>query len=284
MTDAKLKTLMKRPSKKSKLHNHFNISRPMEMLQMDLLFLPEDKGFNYALTVVDCASRYKAARAIRTKTSAEVIENFIDIYENDKNIRKPEKLNLDKGGEFKSEDMRIFCKNNGIKLIFNEPSNHLAFVENFNKELAKKLFPYQHKKELESGIENSEWVSNLKAAVKFLNNRYTKMIGMKPIDAVKLDYVPQPQDKFDVKDVMKFYPIGTKVYRMLNWDEHQKLFSGKISVERRRATDPFWHKDPYIVTDIVERGKKSLIEHILKDENGKKYPHSFTYFQLTTEN
>ena len=75
-----LKRLMIKPSKKAKLYNHFNISRPMEMFQMDLLFLPEDKGYNYALTVVDCASRYKAARVLRSKSSAEVLENFIDIY------------------------------------------------------------------------------------------------------------------------------------------------------------------------------------------------------------
>jgi hypothetical protein len=81
---------------------------------------------------------------------------------------------------------------------------------------------------------------------------------------------------------MKLYPIGTKVYRQLNWDEHQKLFSGKISIERRKTTGPFWNKNPYFVIDSVERGKRSLIEHILDDENGKKYPQGYTYLQLTT--
>ena len=48
----------------------FDVSLPNAVHQADLLFLPHDKllrgkkVYNYALTVVDVASRYKAAEAI----------------------------------------------------------------------------------------------------------------------------------------------------------------------------------------------------------------------------
>ena len=46
----------------------FNITKPNDINQADLLFLPHDrvrkKTFKYALTVVDIASRYKAAEAL----------------------------------------------------------------------------------------------------------------------------------------------------------------------------------------------------------------------------
>ena len=39
----------------------FDVSGPNEVHQADLLFLPHDRRFKYALTVVDVASRYKEA-------------------------------------------------------------------------------------------------------------------------------------------------------------------------------------------------------------------------------
>lgn len=282
MNEILVEKLLQKPTKKSKLYNHFNISKPMEMHQIDLLFLPLDRGYLYALTLVDCASRYKAARPMKTKFSSEVIQHLIDIYDNDKYMTKPEKLNLDRGGEFDSNELKAFAKRSKIKLVYNEPSNHLAFVENFNKELAKDLFKYQQEKELKTGVENTEWVKNLQRSVKKLNNRVTKLIKMKPIDAVQLDYVKQPENNIKKDDAEKFHPVGTKVLRMLNWDEYQNLADGKIKVERRRATDSFWDKNIFTVSELIRRNKNSLVEHILKDKDGNKYPHSYTFFQLQT--
>ena len=56
----------------------FDVSTPNTVHQADLLFLPHDKlprgkkVYKYALTVVDVASRYKAAEALTSKESDEV--------------------------------------------------------------------------------------------------------------------------------------------------------------------------------------------------------------------
>ena len=66
----------------------FDVSLPNAVHQADLLFLPHDKlprgkkVYKYALTVVDVASRYKAAEAITSKESDEVSRGFAKIYRN----------------------------------------------------------------------------------------------------------------------------------------------------------------------------------------------------------
>ena len=67
---------------------------------------------------------------------------------------------------------------------------HTAFVENFNKQLAKKLFLLQDVKELHNPTQSARsWIKYLQSAVDHLNNDETQMIGMKPIDAIKLKRV-----------------------------------------------------------------------------------------------
>ena len=63
----------------------FDVSLPNAVHQADLLFLPHDKlprgkkVYKYALTVVDVASRYKAAEALTSKESDEVAKGFAKI-------------------------------------------------------------------------------------------------------------------------------------------------------------------------------------------------------------
>ena len=63
---------------------HYAISKPNEIHQADLLFVPHDKvgnsTYKYALVVVEVASRYKDAEALRTKDSGEVATAFERIY------------------------------------------------------------------------------------------------------------------------------------------------------------------------------------------------------------
>ena len=278
-----LEKLLKVPSKKANyLYNHFNITKPNEFHQADLLFLSEDDGYRYALCVVDVASRYKASRPMKTKLTTEILEKLYDIYQNDKYMTKPEKLNVDKGSEFTSKAFKDFCKIHDIKLVINEPSHHLSFVENMNKQLAKKLYKIQQEAELRTGEVNTKWIGNLQRVIKSMNNTKTKMIDMKPVDAIQLDYVKQPENKHSLEDSEKHYNIGEIVKRILNWDEYQDLATGKISIEKRRATDTYWSKQNYEIVNFFKSSNGlSLYEHQIKDLNtGKLYPHTYTYFQL----
>ena len=59
-------------------------------------FREEKKVYKYALTVVDVASRYKAAEAITSKESDEVARGFAKIYRHGP-MKWPQMLQVDPG-------------------------------------------------------------------------------------------------------------------------------------------------------------------------------------------
>ena len=87
-----------------------------------------------------------------------------------------------------------------------------GIVERSNRTLADRLFSYQYHKELEDPLKsNREWVSRLQNVVGALNNEKTRLIGMKPIDAIKETLVKQGFSQ-PVKDYEeKLLDVGTKV-------------------------------------------------------------------------
>ena len=95
--------------------------------------------------------------------------------------------------------MSLFAKPNDIHqsdLIIQcgDPSQHRSqgVVERFNRTLSDRLFTYQYHKELEDPLKsNREWVSRLQNVVSSLNNKKTRLIGMKTVDAIKQTLVEQ---------------------------------------------------------------------------------------------
>ena len=59
------------PDPKSINHLHYEITKPNETHQFDILYVPSDvvygTEYKYILTGIDVASRYKVARALRSK-------------------------------------------------------------------------------------------------------------------------------------------------------------------------------------------------------------------------
>ena len=64
------------PPPKEIHHPHYDLKKPNEQQQFDLLYMPDNlfKGntYKYIVTGIDVASRYKVARPLRTKKSSEV--------------------------------------------------------------------------------------------------------------------------------------------------------------------------------------------------------------------
>ena len=65
-------------------------------------------------------------------------------------------------------------------------------MERFSRTLADRLFTYQYHKGLEDPSKsNREWVSRLQNVVSALNNERTRLIGIKPVNAIKQTLVKQ---------------------------------------------------------------------------------------------
>lgn len=58
----------------------FDVPVKNSVHQADLLFLPEDDGYRYALVVVDAATRSMDAHQLKTKEPKEVLAAFRKIY------------------------------------------------------------------------------------------------------------------------------------------------------------------------------------------------------------
>ena len=171
-------------------------AKPNDIHQSDLLSLPHDKfkkkTYKYALNVVDIASRYKGSYQLTTKNAKEVGQAFQWIYENTP-LNYPKTLIVDDRKEFYGDTTKLMEKHDVI-IQRGDPSQHCSqgIVERFNRTLADRLFTYQYHKELEDPSKsNREWVSRLQNVVSSLNNEKTRLIGMKPVDAIKQTLVEQ---------------------------------------------------------------------------------------------
>ena len=101
----------------------------------------EGNTYKYALTGIDVASRYKIARPLRTKKSNEVAFVLEVIYKKGGVFKCPKVFQSDNGSEFKNEVTKLLEKLNVDvrRATTKYKHTHTAFVEAFNKELAKLL-------------------------------------------------------------------------------------------------------------------------------------------------
>lgn len=216
---------------------HYTQDQPNHTHQIDLLSLPVDSKYKYALTVVDIASRYKEAEPLKSKTAVDTANAIQHIYERSP-LDYPKEIMSDKGREF----MGVFTelmKKHDVKIVRSLNKKKVAFVERFNKTLAERLFAHQYDKEIKDKKTNREWVSRLSGVVTAINGEETKMIGMKPAEAIKLESVKQPE----YNDVSEPYPIDTLVrYLYKPGEEHNDT--------RYRATDAIWSVDVYDIDEI----------------------------------
>ena len=129
---------------------------------------------------------------LKPKRSSEAAFVLEAIYKKGGVFKYPKAFQCDNGSEFKNEVTKLLEKHNvDIRRATTKYKHtHTAFVEAFNRELAKLLFKPMDAQELQDPEKVSAiWVKNLNKIVNKMNNTVSSMIGMKPKDAIKLDNV-----------------------------------------------------------------------------------------------
>ena len=197
---------------------------------------------------MDVASRYKGSNQLTSKYAKEVAQAFQWIYENTP-LTYPKTLIVDDGKEFYGDKMKLMEKHD-VMIQRGDPSQHRlqGIVERFNRTLADRLFTYQYHKELEDPSKsNREWVSRLQNVVSSLNNKKTRLIGMKPVDAIMQTLVEQGFSQSVRGYKEKLLDVGTKVRYLYEPGELEGYqYKG---VRRKRSTDPIWSVDVYKIKD-----------------------------------
>ena len=228
------------------------MTKPNEQHQFDLLYMPhnlfEGNTYNYILTGIDVASRYKVARPLRTKKSSKSAFVLEAIH------KKGGVFQCDNGSEFKNEVTKLLEKHSvdirRVKMKYKH--THMAFVEAFNKELAKLLFTPMDAQELQDPEKISTiWVKNKNKILNKMNNTKSLIIDMKPKDAIKLDTV----------SLDKTYPEETLLpedglYRYLYQSNEQH------GNQKRQATDLIWSKNTYQPDRIVQEPGNHVLYYL----------------------
>ena len=142
-----------------------------------MLYMPhnlfEGNTYKYILTGIDVASRYKVARYLRTKQASEVAFVLEAIYKKGGVFKYPKTLQCDNGSELKNEVIKLIEKHNVEirRAATKYKHTHTAFVEAFNKGLAKLLLKPMDAQELQDPEKVSTiWVKHLSKTVNKINN------------------------------------------------------------------------------------------------------------------
>jgi len=228
-----LKNLYKRPKRETKEEMpHFQNFVPNHTNQADLLFMPNDRGFRYALVLIDIASRKIDAVALKSKSADEVGKAFGTIYTRKPRpiLEVPKVIEVDAGGEFKKLKELIWAKRNKVRVVVKVTARHRAqgLVERVNATLQRRLMDRQHDIEILTGETNREWKNNLAEVVAEIN-KTSKKPAMKPIS-------DKPIGKGEL------LKVGTMVRVPL--EEPIDNITGKRLFGRFRITDLRWHIKP----------------------------------------
>ena len=166
-------------------------------------------------------------------------------------FKYPKAFQCDNGSEFKNEATKLLEKHNVDirRATAKYKHTHTAFVEAFNKELAKLLFKPMDGEELQVPVKVSKiWAKTLNKFVSKMNNTVSSIIDMKPKDAIKLDTVLLDKT-YQEKTVLP--EVG--LYRYLYQPDEQH------GDQKRRTTDLILSKNTYRLAQIVpEPGNRVL--------------------------
>ena len=243
----------------------FDVSTPNAVHQADLLFLPHDKlprgkkVYKYALTVVDVASRYKAAEALTSKESDEVSRGFAKIYKHGP-LKWPQMLQVDPGREFMGAVTKAMSEHN-VTIRRGRTNIHRdqAIVERFNRTLAEKLFGFQYAVEMNmpSG-RSTAWVKRLPEVVSSLNNEVTRLIGKKPAVAIR-------EKVISAKPATTYMrPIGENERKLPLYAHVRYLYyPGELEGGGRRATDPIWSLKVFKIQKVVTKPETPVVYYLL---------------------
>jgi hypothetical protein len=135
--------------------------------QADLIFLPNDNGFRYALVIVDNGSRKTDAEPIKNKDGATIKKAFETIYRKRNILSFPSVIEVDDGSEFKG-DVAKWLKSIDVNIRVAKPGRHRqqALVERRNQMIGKELFKRMTAQELLTGEVSVQWVSDLPDVLK----------------------------------------------------------------------------------------------------------------------
>ena len=238
-----IKALYKRPTKDKGVNMpHFQPIEAGQIVQGDLLFLPNDDGYRYALVVVDNGSRKCDAEPVRNKDNVTITNAFKAIFKRGI-VKMPQyQVQVDSGTEFAGSTKQYFL-NHGVIVKVAGTGRHrqVSLVEAKNKIIGSALHKRMASQELLTGQVSREWVADLPELIKIINDHIEETTK---VNEAKLEKHPLKDDPVCKGDSCTLLTEGDKVRVQL--DEPKDVADGKKLHGKFRASDIRW--DPKIRT------------------------------------
>ena len=236
-----------------------------QVYQSDLLHLPKDEEYEYALVVVDTITGIMDAVPLKGKTAKEVADGYVKMFHPSRPLKqKPFILQVDPGSEFMGE-ARAYCETQNIMMRAGKVGRHRhqAQVEKRNWFLGKMLFEKQISKELLQNEENREWVNDLPVVIEAFNEvakaEYEERKGKMEKKLEKQQPLPNLQSEKPI------FEIGTKVRVKL--DNPEDVRGGKLP-GTFRAGDIRWKNKIYTITNIILTPNQPVMYQVDNETTG----------------
>ena len=236
-----IKDLMQVPKKdvKNNIPHHISFKKDVTH-QLDLLFLPSDNGYKYALTVIDVYQKTADAEPIKSKTSKAVVDALKKIYSRSYLNKPTIFFQVDSGTEFISEFTK-YAEQNQIAIRRALPNRHRqqAVIEALNGTIARVIFELQNIEELGTRKVNKKWIKALPTVVK----EYNEMIKEnKP----KKETIGKAKCEGDACNLLQ---EGDSVRVILDYPIN--IATGKKLDGKFRKTDIRWSEKIHKIENIV---------------------------------
>ena len=236
-----LNNLLK-PPKKDKTIDTPHTNNPMMngSHQADLLFLPDDNGYKYALVVVDLATGKTDIKPLKSKTSKELLDAMKKIYKG-KYLKQPDYLEVDAGSEFKDVFSQYYKTRLHLRVKESGRHRQQSVVETRNALVSRVLNKRMVGQEINTGLNSTEWINFLPKVIEAINDNY----------AVKATHMNGGDDLRGSTNALHILQVGTNVRVQLDNPQHH--FTGRRLHGGFREGDIRWTKTVNPITQIYLR-------------------------------
>lgn len=233
--------LLKKPIKETKEETpHIQVQGANIVHQADILYLPSDRGFKYALVVVDLGSRLTDAIPLRNHSAVAVRNAFKKVYEEHNILKMPKRMEVDPGAEFKGVT-KTYLTDNGVVIRYGKAgrSRQQALAERRNQTIGDEIFKRQIEREIKTDKVNKQWIKDLPEIIEDLNERY-EVTKFKPLS----------NEPIITKRTKQLLMRGDRVRVLL--DEPHDYFGKKLH-GRFRSADIRWSPMIYEIERVLLR-------------------------------
>ena len=165
------------------------------MYQIDLVdmskYSRENKGFKFLITMIDSFSKYAWVIPIKSKEGVNVYKGLKAILL----VKRPQKIQMDRGSEFYNERFLNMLTVFGIKWYSTNSEIKAGIVERFNRTLKTRM------ERVFTSQGNHRYIDKIQDLVNSYNNTVHRSIGMKPAKVTASD---------TKKILLKLYPKKKK--------------------------------------------------------------------------